>query len=229
MASLVQRSSGSPNILYPCSQANLTMSPYCRPTPIMKVCWGESRLGHQIPIDGVSYQAKWVYSLLFGVIVMISPVFCLTLTLRKTSRPGTVLHAGGTGCSVNRKSLPTGKLSHSSIPQTPWPQVLLRILNLHSIVTGEQGTDNWQTFNIDLTPLPIFLTDNRSGHGLGKPSFTNYFQFFLKSILVPLKDVPIVDRRKIVTGDWLTLRPAEEGETFYYVTGNLTFQTATAS
>lgn len=103
LPSLVQRSSGSPNILYPCSQANLTMSPYCRPTPIMKVCWGESRLGHQIPIDSVSYQAKLVNSLLNGngVIVTISPIFCLTLTLRKTSRPGTVLHAGGTGCSVN--------------------------------------------------------------------------------------------------------------------------------
>ena len=44
-----QSSSCSPNILNPGSQANLTISPNCLPTPIINVFWGESIVGHQTP------------------------------------------------------------------------------------------------------------------------------------------------------------------------------------
>ena len=63
----VQRISRLPNILYPCSHENLTMSPNCLPTPIINVFCGESIVGHQTPLK-------------IGFII-ISFLMCCSLTL----------------------------------------------------------------------------------------------------------------------------------------------------
>lgn len=208
MPCLVQRSSCTPNILYPCSQANLTMSPYWRPTPIMKVCWGESRAGHQIPIEiidncnardkrGDDCQDSR------GTITL------LTLALWELSGPGPVLQTDGAGWAVYREPLATGELSLASCQDPVSPGMVRVVLHINSdgawVVI--QGTLHRLAPHTSLAPGSVLLTHNRTGHGQCEPSVTNYLELFLKGLFGLSVDLTILYVGKIATSHRLTFGP----------------------